>query len=79
MKKFNEKISYIVASDVNPRDGIGVEIYLNNECELSLEIFRDDSLRRTYLKVYKENIDIETVEESIKIFRDENLGNYIVR
>lgn len=37
----NSQIKVVVASDVHDRDGIGVEIYLNDE--LMLEIFRDDT------------------------------------
>ena len=35
-----KQITYVVASDVNPRDGIGLETYVNGS--LLMEIFRDD-------------------------------------
>lgn len=34
-------IKIVVASDVNQRDGIGIEVYANEK--LILEIFRDDT------------------------------------
>ncbi|MDE1465568.1 hypothetical protein [Spartinivicinus poritis] len=59
----------IVASDVNPRDGIGVEVYRDNE--LFVEIFRDDTDRTRTVKVFKETISLELMEECIKIFKNE--------
>ena len=41
MNDTNQDIKIVVASDVSNRDGIGVEIYKNDE--MVLEIFRDDS------------------------------------
>ena len=65
----------VVASDVNPRDGIGVEIYRNDE--LVVEIFRDDRDRTRTVTVFKELISLELMEESIKIFKKEIPWDFI--
>ena len=57
------KDEIIIASDVNKRDGIGVEIYRNNE--LLIEIFRDDSKRTRTVTFFKKDIDLELIEKSI--------------
>jgi hypothetical protein len=57
----------VVASDVNTRDGIGVEIYRNDQ--LVVEIFRDDTDRTRTITVYTKDISLELMEESIQIFR----------
>ena len=65
----------VVASDVNPRDGIGVEIYRDDE--LVVEIFRDDRDRTRTVSVFKESISLELMEESIQIFKKEIPWNFI--
>lgn len=65
----------VVASDVNARDGIGVEIYRDDE--LIVEIFRDDTDRTRTVTVFKESISLELIEESIKIFKKEIPWNFI--
>jgi hypothetical protein len=60
---------YIVASDVGSRDGIGVEIY--SEDQLILEIFRDDSKKAREVTLYKRDIDLDLVEQSIALFKRE--------
>ena len=67
MKENKDRI--IVASDVNERDGIGVEIYQNDE--LIAEIFRDDTDKTRTIRVFKENISLELMEECINIFKKE--------
>lgn len=59
----------VVASDVNTRDGIGVEIYRDNE--LVVEIFRDDTKRTREITIFKESVALELMEESIQIFKKE--------
>jgi hypothetical protein len=59
----------VVASDVNPRDGIGAEIYRDNE--LVVEIFRDDTERTRTVTIFKESISLELMEECIQIFKKE--------
>ncbi len=63
------KNSVVVASDVNSRDGIGVEIYQDEK--LVIEIFRDDRERTRTITVFKESISLELMEESIQIFKKE--------
>jgi len=67
MKENKDRV--IIASDVNGRDGIGVEIYRNDE--LVAEVFRDDTDKTRTTRVFKENISIELMEECIKIFKKE--------
>lgn len=71
----DKKISYIVASDVNPRDGIGLETYINGK--LIMEIFRDDSERRTYMTLFSNNVDLDVLEASIAQFKERIDTNYI--
>ena len=59
----------IIASDVNERDGIGVEIYRDNK--LVVEIFRDDTEKTRTIKIFSNSISLELMEESIEIFRKE--------
>jgi len=65
----------VVASDVNPRDGIGVEIYRNDE--LVVEIFRDDTERTRTVTVFKESVSLELMEECIQIFKKEIPWDFI--
>ena len=67
MKENKDRVT--IASDVNERDGIGVEIYRNDE--LVVEIFRDDTEKTRTITVYKKNISLELMEESIKTFKKE--------
>ena len=59
----------VVASDINPRDGIGVEIYRDDE--LVVEIFRDDTKRTREITIFKENVSLDLMEECIQIFKKE--------
>jgi len=52
-----QDMKVVVASDVNTRDGIGVEIYIGDE--LVLEIFRDDTKKSRDVTLYK--IDVPLV------------------
>ncbi|AFY38367.1 hypothetical protein Lepto7376_2067 [[Leptolyngbya] sp. PCC 7376] len=71
----DSKDRVVVASDVNTRDGIGVEIYRNNE--LVVEIFRDDTDRTRTVTVFKESVSLELVEECIEIFKREIPWDFI--
>jgi hypothetical protein len=73
MKK--EKDYTIVASDVRERDGIGVEIYRDNE--LIVEIFRDDTKKTRTVTIFKKSISLELLEESIQIFKDKIPWDFI--
>ena len=59
----------VVASDVNPRDGIGVEIYRDDK--LIVEIFRDDTDKTRTVTVFKESVPLEFMEECIETFKKE--------
>jgi hypothetical protein len=65
----NEKEKVIVASDVNPRDGIGIEYYQDDE--LLIEIFRDDTDRTRTVTMFKDDVSLEQMERAIKIFKKE--------
>ncbi|MUV14032.1 hypothetical protein [Noviluteimonas gilva] len=69
------QISYIVASDVNHRDGIGLETYVDGE--LVMEIFRDDSEQRTYVTLFADAIDFGVLEASIEEFKTRIDQSYI--
>lgn len=73
MKENKDRV--IIASDVNERDGIGVEIYRNDE--LITEIFRDDTERTRTIRVFKENISLELMEECISTFKKEIPWDFI--
>jgi len=64
-----QDIRVVVASDVNTRDGIGVEIYLSDE--LIVEIFRDDTKKSREVTLYKRDVSLELLEDSISIFKRE--------
>lgn len=69
-------LKVVVASDVSQgRDGIGVEIYLDDE--LLVVVFRDDTKRKREVSLYKEDIPLEIVEEAIAIFKREIPWEYI--
>ncbi len=63
-KMKNEFIKVIVASDVNERDGIGVEIYVNDKC--IAEIFRDDTDRTRTITLFEGEISLELMEKCIE-------------
>lgn len=65
----------VVASDINPREGIGVEIYIDED--LVLEIFRDDTDRTRTVTVFKEPVSLDLMEESISIFKREIPWDFI--
>ncbi|WP_191859355.1 hypothetical protein [Hanstruepera ponticola] len=67
MKENKDRV--IIASDVNKRDGIGVEIYRNDE--LIAEIFRDDTEKTRMIRIFKESISLEQMEEFIQTFKRE--------
>ena len=63
------KYRVVVASDVNPRDGIGVEIYDGNN--LLIEIFRDDTDHTRTVTVFNQSVSLEELEGFIEIFKRE--------
>ena len=65
----------VVASDVSSRDGIGVEIYRNDE--LIIEIFRDDSEKTRTVTLFKESVSLELMNEAIETFKREIPWDFI--
>ena len=64
-----QKDRVVVASDVsNGRDGIGVEIYRDDQ--LVVEIFRDDTKKTREITVFSKDISLELMEQSIRIFKE---------
>jgi hypothetical protein len=69
------KYRTIIASDVNERDGVGVEIYRDNE--LVIDIFRDDKQLTRTVTIYKNEIGLELLEECIDIFKKKIQWDFI--
>ncbi len=65
----NSSDKFVIASDIHHRDGIGIEIYRDDE--LVAEIFRDDTKRTRTVSVYNKDIDLELIEKSIALFKSE--------
>ena len=70
-----KQIVYVVVSDVNSRDGIGIETYVNGN--LVIEIFRDDVERRTYTTLHAGRVDLDVLEASIAQFKARIDSSYI--
>ncbi len=58
-----------IASDVSERDGIGLNIYKNQE--LIIEIFRDDTDKTFTISCYEIGLPLEFVENAIELFKSE--------
>ena len=69
MNKLLSQYEVIRASDVSSRDGIGIEISKNDE--LIIEIFRDDTKKTREVTLYKEEVSLELIEESIEKFKED--------
>ncbi len=69
-----QKDRVIIASDVGERDGIGIEVYRNDE--LVLEIFRDDTEKKRTVTLFIKDVSLELIEESIAIFKKDIPHNY---
>ncbi|MDR2364754.1 MAG: hypothetical protein LBD68_02725 [Zoogloeaceae bacterium] len=50
----------IIASAVNDRDGIGIEIHIGNE--LVLEIFRGDTKKPREVRLHKQDVPLDIIE-----------------
>ena len=70
MTDFSKIPEYTIASDVSAeRDGIGIEIYQDNQ--LLLEVFRDDRKKRREVTLYQPALDLELVVQAIALFKQE--------
>jgi hypothetical protein len=67
--KDGSKKSWTIASDVSSRDGIGIELLLDDQ--IALEIFRDDTKKTREVTLYKKEIPLALLEESIEKFKKE--------
>ena len=67
MKLCDEKLEKVIGSDLE-RDGMYLEIYdVKNPADAYLEIFYSDITHKFSLTLFKENIELELIEEAIKI------------
>lgn len=68
--------NYAIQSDVSgDRDGIGIEVMEGDD--LILEIFRDDTKKTRGLTLFKEDVCLELVEQSIRLFKKEIPHDFI--
>jgi hypothetical protein len=63
-----QNLKVAIVSDVYSRDGVGVEISLDDE--LVIEIFRDDTKKSRDVTLYVKDLPLEIVEASIAIFKE---------
>lgn len=61
------KKTWVVASDVGSRDGIGIELLIDDV--VVLEIFRDDTKKTREVTLHREEVSLELLEESIATFK----------
>jgi len=67
MKLSNEKFEQVIGSDLE-RDGMYLEIAdVKNSADAYLEIFYSDITHKFSLTLFKEDIDLEPIEEAIEI------------
>ncbi len=59
----------IIGSDVNERDGIGIEIWSKEQ--LLIEIFRNDKNEEYTISVFEKDLPLSLIEEAIKRFKKE--------
>jgi hypothetical protein len=57
----------IIASDVNTRDGVGIEV--RKDDETLIEVFRDDGNKKYTITLFKWDLPLDLVEESIAYFK----------
>ena len=69
------KYQVIVASDVLERDGIGVEIY--DDDEMIAEVFRDDTKKTRTVWLKHGRKPLEAIEKIIAIFKKEIPWDFI--
>lgn len=72
-KMKNQKDELLFVSSVDERDGLGIEVWRNDE--LLIEIFRDDGEEIKTVTLYKE-VSLEFMEECIEIFKKEIPRDY---
>lgn len=70
-----DQYEFIIATDVSSRDGIGIEIWKDNQ--LLFDIFRDDSKKTKVVTIYNGPVPVDLMEESIKRFKKEIPHDFI--
>ena len=76
MTNFPIGYKLIVASDVDERDGVGIDVYKDDK--LLVEIFRDDTNRVPQISLHKRDRELHLIEASIAAFKEEIPWDYIV-
>ncbi len=66
---------FLIAGDVLHRDGISLEVWLNDK--LILEIFRDDTEKSKYITVFENPVPLELMEEALIRFKRNIPSGYI--
>ncbi|MEO9885077.1 MAG: hypothetical protein ABJR05_00765 [Balneola sp.] len=59
----------VLSSDVHEKDGIGIEVWF--EEEILIEIFRDDKKENYTITLFVKSLPLELIEESIQYFKKE--------
>lgn len=69
--------SFLVASEVHQRDGLGFEVYRHGaEKEIVLEVFRDDRKLQYVVSQFVPNLPLSLIEHVAKVARNE-LGGFV--
>ncbi|GGF09614.1 hypothetical protein [Hymenobacter cavernae] len=77
----NRRFGLVLASDVNPRDGLGWQLweYTNRKSVLLLEIFRHDDLKKISFETFEPmDIPYEALEIVLNDFNTTGGRNFIV-
>ncbi|QDZ00171.1 hypothetical protein FQ775_07120 [Nitratireductor mangrovi] len=61
------KITWMIASEVGDRDGIGVQLLIDGD--LVLEIFRDDTKRSREVTLHRVEVPLELSEQTVAMFK----------
>ena len=70
--------SFLVASDVHLRDGLGFEVYRHGDAkEFVLEVFRDDCNLQFVVSQFVPQLPLSLIEYVAKVARDK-LGGFVV-
>jgi hypothetical protein len=69
--------SFLVASDVHLRDGLGFEVYRHSDKkEFVLEVFRDDGKLQYVVSQFVPQLPLSLIEHVAKVAREE-LGGFV--
>ncbi len=76
MSNFPSGCNVVIASDVNERDGIGIEVYTDDK--LLVEIFRDDAKRVRQVSLHEPDVELHLIEAAIVAFKTEIPWDFII-